>query len=58
MGKDKKKDENHPIYGAKALDFKDFCAGIHIIKNKGHLIKEGLDNIIELARGMNASRNL
>lgn len=48
--------EQHPFYGAKSLDFKDFCAGMDIIKNKGHLTKEGIDRIIELARGMNTSR--
>lgn len=29
--------EQYPFCGAKALDFKDFCAGMDIIKNKGHL---------------------
>jgi hypothetical protein len=48
--------EKYLIYGAKALDFKYFCAGIEIFTNKGHLTKEGLDRIIELAHNMNSSR--
>lgn len=33
----------HPIVGIKSLDFTDWCKAADIIKAKGHLTKEGLD---------------
>lgn len=35
--------EKYPIYGAKYLDFKDFCKGISIMEKKGHITQVGLD---------------
>lgn len=48
--------EECSIYGAKYLDFLDFCRGIHIIKEKGHLTSEGLNELKGLAYGMNTYR--
>nr|YP_010608751.1 hypothetical protein PNX16_mgp020 [Drechslerella dactyloides]WAN89831.1 hypothetical protein [Drechslerella dactyloides] len=48
--------EKNSIYGAKNLDFLDFCKGVHIMKNKGHLTLEGLNELKNLAYGMNTYR--
>lgn len=48
--------EKCPIYGAKYKDFLDFCKGISIIKNKRHLTIEGLNELKNLAYGMNSYR--
>lgn len=46
----------HPILGIKALDFKDFCSILALIKNKAHYTKEGLDKIIQIKANMNTGR--
>jgi hypothetical protein len=48
--------EKYPIYGAKLLDYKDFCKGVSIMKNKGHLTSEGLSQLKDLAYRMNTYR--
>ena len=48
--------ENYSLYGAKLLDFNDFCKGIYIIKNKEHLKVEGLKELKRLAYQMNTYR--
>jgi hypothetical protein len=48
--------EQCPIYGAKYKDFLDFCRGIQIIKEKGHLTLQGLNELKDLAYGMNTYR--
>jgi hypothetical protein len=48
--------EKNPIYGAKNKDFLDFCKGVYIIKNKRHLTFEGLNELKNLAYGMNTYR--
>lgn len=48
--------EKYPIYGAKHLDFLDFCKGVSILKNKGHLTSKGLEELRDLAYGMNTYR--
>lgn len=48
---------NHKILGVKSLDFEDWCKAGEIIKNKGHLSKEGLDRIFKLKAGINRGRN-
>jgi hypothetical protein len=48
--------DNYPLYGAKYLDYKDFCKGISIIENKGHLTLEGLSQLKTLVYGMNTYR--
>ena len=48
--------EKYPILGNKALDFYDFCETASIMKDKGHLTKEGLEKIIKIKGGMNSKR--
>jgi LAGLIDADG endonuclease len=45
-----------PFYGAKALDYSDFCKIITIINNKEHLTKEGMLKAVKLVKGMNSQR--
>lgn len=49
--------KEHRLYGAKYLDFLDFCSGIEIIKSKKHLTIEGLTELKNLISGMNQRRN-
>jgi len=44
------------LQGVKSKDFYDFCKAVDIIKIKGHLTKEGLDQLHKLKVGMNTSR--
>jgi len=44
------------LYGAKALDYIDFCKGIQIMNNKEHLNREGLNIIKLLSSNMNSNR--
>jgi hypothetical protein len=46
----------YSIIGVKALDFKDFCIAADMMKDKKHLIKEGLDVIHKIKTGMNRGR--
>ena len=48
--------QQHPIYGAKHLDLLDFGRGLDIINNKGHLTTEGLNELKQIALGMNTYR--
>lgn len=48
--------EKYPLYGAKHSDFLDFCKGVYIIKDKGHLTPEGLKALKDLAYAMNTYR--
>jgi LAGLIDADG endonuclease len=34
--------QTHSLYGAKALDFRDFCIGVESMNFKGHLTEAGL----------------
>lgn len=45
-----------PLQGAKSEDFSDFCKAVDIMKVKGHLTNEGLDQINKLKEGMNTLR--
>jgi len=45
-----------PFYGAKALDYSDFCKIITIINNKEHLTKKGMLKAVKLVQGMNSKR--
>ena len=40
----------YPVIGSKHLDFLDFENAAHIIKNKEHLKKEGLEKILSLKK--------
>ena len=42
----------YPVIGSKHLDFLDFENAAHIIKNKEHLNKEGLEKILSLKKGI------
>jgi len=46
-----------PILGVKSLDFNDFKLIANLIDNKEHLTPEGLNQIIEIVKGMNLDRN-
>jgi len=49
---------DNPIMGIKALDFADWCAAGEIMKVKGHLTQEGLDQICKLKALMNQERSV
>lgn len=46
----------HGLYGAKYLDFMDFCKVIEKIKNTEHLTTEGKIQIKNIVKGMNQRR--
>lgn len=50
--------QEYNILGVKAKDFSDWCCVAQIMKNKGHLSREGLDLILELKAGMNKRREI
>lgn len=45
------------IIGEKALNFADFVRVAELMKEKVHLTKEGLDQILEIGSGMNTGRD-
>ena len=45
-----------PLQGVKSKDFSDFCKAVDIMKVKGHLTNEGLDQLNKLKEGMNRGR--
>lgn len=48
--------QNIPLEGAKHKDFADFCKAVEIMKEKGHLINEGINQLYKLKMGMNKGR--
>jgi len=42
--------------GSKALDYKDFCKVVEIVKNKQHKKIEGMNKILSIVEGMNSKR--
>lgn len=48
----------YPLQGAKASDFSDFCKAAEIIKEKGHLRVDGLEEIRKIKAGMNRGRSV
>lgn len=44
------------LQSVKSQDFADFCKAVEIMKVKGHLTIEGLDQIRKLKMGMNTGR--
>ena len=48
--------QKYPILGEKSKDFDDFCKVVDIMKVKGHLTAEGLDQIHKIKAGMNRGR--
>jgi hypothetical protein len=47
-----------PLHGLKSKNFTDFCKVADIMKEKGHLTEEGLDQIRLIKAGMNTGRVL
>ena len=50
--------EENPLRTTKKKNFEIFRKAIHMMNNKEHLTKEGLDKIAELVSGMNRKPNL
>jgi hypothetical protein len=48
--------KNHELHGIKKFDFEDFCKVAEIVKAKGHLTLEGLEQIRKIKAGMNKAR--
>lgn len=46
----------YPILGKKYKDYKDFCIVGELMKDKKHLSKEGLEQILKIKAGMNTGR--
>lgn len=46
------------IFGAKSLDYRDFCIGIDLISNKKHKTMDGMNQIRLLIDNLNAKRTL
>ena len=46
----------YPLLGKKSQDFKDFCVIAELMKDKKHLTKEGLEQILSIKAGMNTGR--
>jgi hypothetical protein len=49
--------DKYPIVGVKAKDFADFRKAAEIMKDKGHLTPEGLEQIQKIKASMNTGRN-
>lgn len=45
--------KEHPIEGVKFWDFQGFCRAAELMKQKKHLTKEGLEEIIKIKAGLN-----
>lgn len=45
-----------PLRGVKSKDFTPLCKAVDIMKVKGHLTNEGLDQLNKLKKGMNTGR--
>ena len=48
--------KKYPIIGVKALDFADWCEVAEMMKDKKHLIAEGLEKIKKIKARMNTGR--
>ena len=48
--------EKYPLIGSKLKDFEDWKKICQLMKSKSHLNKEGLNEIMKIRLGMNASR--
>ena len=49
--------KNYPIQGEKVKNFEDFCKVDELIKQKKHLMGDGLEQIRIIKAGMNRGRN-
>lgn len=50
--------DKYPIQGEKSLDYACLQKAADIMKAKGHLTPEGLEQIREIKSGMNTKRNV
>jgi len=48
--------EKYSLHGVKSLEYKDFCKVADIMKVKGHLTTEGIEEIYKIKAGMNKGR--
>jgi hypothetical protein len=48
--------KNYELHGIKKYDFEDFCKVAEIVKAKGHLTLEGVEEIQKIKAGMNKAR--
>jgi len=48
--------DKYPLQGVKVLDYADFKQAAAILKSKGHLTEEGLEQIRRIKEGMNRGR--
>lgn len=48
----------YPVLGNKSEDFKDFARIAELMKDKKHLTKDGLEEILKIKAGMNTGREL
>lgn len=49
--------DKYPLFGVKAQNFEDFKRVAEIIKVKGHLTDDGLEEILKIKAGMNSGRS-
>nr|YP_009364315.1 GIY-YIG/LAGLIDADG [Ophiocordyceps sinensis]ARF03384.1 GIY-YIG/LAGLIDADG [Ophiocordyceps sinensis] len=50
--------DKYPILGVKSLEYNDFKLVSNVMKNKGHLTIEGLNQIKQIQSGMNTNRSI
>lgn len=49
--------QEYMIMGVKFLDFEDWCKAAEIIRTKGHLTVEGLNQLRKIQDNINSSRS-
>lgn len=49
--------EKYPLHGNKQLDFDDFKNAANIISSKNHLTAEGIQELSDIKKSMNANRS-
>ena len=47
---------DNPLHGSKLLDYLDFCKGYELYIKKDHLDPRGLEELINIVKGMNTGR--
>ena len=45
------------IHGIKYLDYTDWCKAVILVRNKSHLTKKGIEQLLEIKAGMNTGRD-
>ena len=46
----------YPLYGAKRLEYEDFCKVASMMNSKTHLTESGLEQVREIKSNMNRGR--